>query len=78
MIGAITFERFLSPRYKDDEKDVVILHSFEKEYKETRRIFDQEAAKIELVKEVIMLPVILLQILKLSLKKSMKNPVNKL
>ena len=48
---------FLSSRYKDDEKDIVILRSYEKEYKETRKIFDQEVAKIELVKEVIMLPV---------------------
>ena len=46
---------FLSSRYKDDEKDMVILRSFEKEYKETRRIFDQEVAKIELVKEVVSL-----------------------
>ena len=46
---------FLSSRYKDNEKDMVILHSFEKEYKETRRLFDQEAAKIELVKEVVSL-----------------------
>ena len=45
---------FLSSRYKDDEKDMVILRSYEKEYKETRRIFDQKAAKIELVKEVIL------------------------
>ena len=46
---------FLSSRYKDDEKDMVILRSYEKEYKETRRTFDQEVAKLEFVKEVVLL-----------------------
>ena len=43
---------FISSRYNDDEKDLVILRNYKKQYKDARMLFDREVEKVELIKEV--------------------------
>ena len=40
-------------RYNDDEKDLIILRNYKKQYKDARTLFDREVEKVELIKEVI-------------------------